>query len=123
MEPGSAVSQLRRGVLEYCVLALLRDEPRYAFDLVSELGRHTALVTSEGTIYPLLARLRRDHLVTTEERESPAAPPRRYYALTTQGRRALDRFAGDWTDFRTAVDALINHGGTGALHDRRPQSN
>jgi PadR family transcriptional regulator PadR len=109
MEPTSAVSQLRRGVLEYCVLALLREESRYAFDLVSELGRHASLVTSEGTIYPLLSRLRREKLVTTEERESAVGPPRRYYALTASGRRALDGFAVDWAEFRSDVDHLINH--------------
>ena len=62
MEPGSAlkaVSQLRRGVLEYCVLALLRERPRYGVELVRELGAADAMVTSEGTIYPLLSRLRR----------------------------------------------------------------
>ena len=106
MEPGR-LSQLRRGALEYCVLALLQDEPRYAFDLVTQLGRHPSLVTSEGTIYPLLSRLRKDGLVLTEHRESDQGPPRRYYQLTHEGRRALDGFTAEWQDFRTAVDDLL----------------
>lgn len=105
MEP--SLSQLRRGVLEYCVLALLQDEPRYAFDLVTELGHRPSLVTSEGTIYPLLSRLRKDGLVVSEQRESEQGPPRRYYLLTPQGHRALDWFTTEWCDFRDAVDHTL----------------
>ena len=100
----NALTQLRRGTLEYCVLALMRVEERYGFDLVRELGD---LVTSEGTIYPLLARLRRDGLVDTTWRESEAGPPRRYYRLTDSGRRALDAFVVDWGRFRDSVDAVL----------------
>lgn len=105
MEP--SLSQLRRGVLEYCVLALLQDEPRYAFDLVTELGRRPSLVTSEGTIYPLLSRLRKDGLVTSEQRDSEQGPPRRYYLLTDDGRRSLDWFTTEWREFRGAVDDTL----------------
>lgn len=105
MEP--SLSQLRRGVLEYCVLALLQDEPRYAFDLVTQLGRRPSLVTSEGTIYPLLSRLRKDGLVASEQRESEQGPPRRYYLLTPQGHRALDWFVTEWREFRDAVDDTL----------------
>jgi PadR family transcriptional regulator PadR len=110
MEPGGAlkaVSQLRRGVLEYCVLALLRDGPRYGVELVRELGSADAMVTSEGTIYPLLSRLRRDELVETSWQESPSGPPRRYYALTADGRRALAEFTAEWARFRDAVEHFI----------------
>ncbi len=106
--------QLRRGVLEHCVLALLRDRPRYGFDLVRELAEGVGLLTSEGTIYPLLARLRRDGLVTTSWQESDAGPPRRYYGLTSDGRAALARFVEDWRRFRDGVDAVLGlSGGAG----------
>jgi len=114
MEPGEArnsLTELRRGVLEFCVLALVREEESYAFDIVRVLAGAGSLVTSEGTIYPLLSRLRRDGLVTTTWRESDAGPPRRYYRITDQGRRALDAFAGDWRRFADAVDALLTNGG------------
>jgi len=101
------LTQMRRGTLEYCVLALLRGKERYAFDLVRALGAQGELVTSEGTIYPLLSRLRRDGLVETTWEESPAGPPRRYYRLTDEGRRALAAFADDWRRFRDAVDVLL----------------
>jgi PadR family transcriptional regulator PadR len=99
------------------VLAALRDEESYGFDIVRALSSAGELVTSEGTIYPLLSRLRRDRLVTTTWRESAAGPPRRYYKITDAGRRALDAFAADWTRFRDAVDALLaTHGPGGESH-------
>lgn len=116
MELGGArnpMTELRRGVLEFCVLALVRQEETYAFDIVRVLAGAGSLVTSEGTIYPLLSRLRRDGLVTTSWRESASGPPRRYYRITPDGRRALDGFTGDWARFRDAVDALLS-----AAHER-----
>jgi PadR family transcriptional regulator PadR len=65
------------------------------------------MVTSEGTIYPLLARLRRDGWVESTWQESSTGPPRRYYRLTTGGRAALDAFVGEWDRFRDAVDHFI----------------
>lgn len=101
------LSQMRKGVLEYCLLAQLRNTPSYGLGLVSALGRHPALLTSEGTLYPLLARLRRQGLVTTEWRESPEGPPRRYYVLTTAGDQALAAFTASWSEFKRAVDTVI----------------
>lgn len=98
---------MRRGVLQYCVLALLAEEERYGFDLVRSLGDVDGMVTSEGTIYPLLSRLRRDGLVATEWRESTQGPPRRYYRATDAGRAALAAFAQEWDRFRDAVDHFV----------------
>ena len=109
MEPG--LSQLRRGVLEYCVLALLRQQERYGFELVRSLSAVDGLVTSEGTIYPLLTRLRKEELVTTFWQESASGPPRRYYRLTDAGGTALTAFSEEWTRFRDGVDALLSNGG------------
>jgi PadR family transcriptional regulator PadR len=102
---------MRRGTLEYCVLALLKDEERYAFDLVRALGESDGMVTSEGTIYPLLARLRRDGLVSTTWEESPSGPPRRYYRLTPKGTKALADFVGEWQRFRDSVDRFVKGDG------------
>jgi PadR family transcriptional regulator PadR len=101
---GALIAQMRRGTLQYCVLALLAEEERYGFDLVKALGEVEGMVTSEGTIYPLLSRLRRDGHVETSWRESTAGPPRRYYRLTTAGHAALDEFIREWSRFRDAVD-------------------
>ncbi len=113
MEPGEAqnpLTQLRRGVIEYCVLALLTEEELYGFDLVKRLGESQSLVTSEGTIYPLLSRLRRVGWVTTTWRESESGPPRRYYAITRAGRHALAGFTSEWMRFRDSVDGLLTRG-------------
>jgi len=101
------IAQLRRGTLQFCVLALLSDGPRYAFDVVQGLAEVEGMVTSEGTIYPLLSRLRREGLVETSWRESRAGPPRRYYELTAGGDAALSRFVTQWRGFSAAVDHLI----------------
>jgi PadR family transcriptional regulator PadR len=71
-------------------------------------------VTGEGTIYPLLARLRRQGLVETSWRESESGPPRRYYRLSSAGKDALDEFCKSWRSLRTTVDALLDdeHGGS-----------
>lgn len=106
-ERDALVAQMRRGALEYCVLALVRDQERYGFEIVQELGRLDGMVTTEGTIYPLLSRLRRDGLVETTWRESATGPPRRYYRLTAEGERALAVFSAEWIRFRDAVDALV----------------
>src|SRR6202012_6262745 len=107
----STISQLRRGVLEFCVLALLREGERYSFDLVRALSDAEGLVTSEGTLYPLLGRLRREGLVHSTWRESAPGPPRRYYRITQDGDAALRAFASQWARFRESVDALIELGG------------
>jgi PadR family transcriptional regulator PadR len=112
MEPGGArpLAQLRRGVLEFCVLSLLAHEELYGFDLVRRLSEVDGMVISEGTIYPLLSRLRRQGWVTTNWVESEAGPPRRYYGLTPLGQRALKDFHTEWQRFRDAVDTLMPAG-------------
>ncbi len=108
----ATIPQLRRGVLEFCVLALLRDGERYSFELVRALGDAEGLVTSEGTLYPLLGRLRRDGMVRSTWRESASGPPRRYYRLTREGDAALRAFASKWAEFRDSVDSLMELGAT-----------
>jgi PadR family transcriptional regulator, regulatory protein PadR len=106
-EAGNLVAQMRRGVLPYCVLAMLQSRERYGFELVHSLGATHGLVTGEGTIYPLLARLRRQGLVDTSWRESESGPPRRYYRLSPEGKNALDEFSQSWRNLRDSVDALL----------------
>ena len=105
------ITQMRKGALEYCVLALLKDQARYGFEIVQRLGQIDGMLTSEGTMYPLLGRLRRDGLVESAWKESSAGPPRRYYKLTAPGQRALRGFKDEWTTFRTAVDMILETGG------------
>jgi len=114
MVPGGTtnlLTQMRRGAIEYCVLALLNNEDRYGFDLTRSLAAADGLVTSEGTVYPLLTRLRQEGLVETFWQESSQGPPRRYYRLTKDGRVALKAFVVQWRRFRDTVDSLLETGG------------
>jgi PadR family transcriptional regulator, regulatory protein PadR len=102
------LSQLRRGVLEYCVLALLDGQELYGFDLVKRLGSMDGMVTGEGTLYPLLSRLQRDGRLSSSWRESSSGgPPRKYYAITTRGRQALAEFTQEWSRFSHTVDTIL----------------
>ena len=104
------IAQMRRGSLEFCVLALLARRERYGFELVQDLAQVEAMVTSEGTIYPLLTRLRKDGAVETFWQESTSGPPRRYYRITPFGLKALAGFRTEWGRFRAAVDQLLEGG-------------
>ena len=101
------MSQMRRGAIEYCVLALLQEGEMYGFELSRTLAEADGLVTSEGTVYPLLSRLRSEGLVETSWRESSQGPPRRYYRLTPEGQAALEGFREQWRKFRDTVDTLM----------------
>lgn len=111
MAPASpVVAQLRRGALEFCVLALLARHELYGFELVRTLGAVEGMGVSEGTVYPLLSRLKREGHVSTTWRDSTEGPPRKYYAITEHGREALRAFIHEWSRFRTAVDSLLPEG-------------
>lgn len=109
MVPSDAIlTHLRRGALEYCVLAMLSGVPLYGLDIARRLTADGVLMASEGTLYPMLARLRRSGLVTTTWEESSGGPPRRYYALTSEGHAALEAFRKTWPPFRDAVDSALD---------------
>jgi PadR family transcriptional regulator PadR len=105
------LAQMRRGSIEYCVLALLLERERYGFELVRDLTAADGIVTSEGTVYPLLTRLRQDGLVDTSWQESHQGPPRKYYRITPEGKTAVHAFAEQWVRFRGTVDRLLIEAG------------
>jgi len=105
-------SSLRRGTLEFCVLALVEHEARYGPEIARRLAAEH-LVVSEGTLYPLLSRLRRSGWVETSWQESASGPPRRYYVLAEPGRTALKAFRAEWTAFRDAVNRITDGGHDG----------
>ena len=101
------VVQLRKGVLELAILALLERQPRYGGEIVEELRTRPGLETPAGTVYPLLTRLRTSGLVDTAWRESPAGPPRKYYTLTPAGHTAMTDLASSWRELTTALADLL----------------
>ncbi len=102
------MTQLRKGVIEYCVLAMLKDTSRYGGELVQLLRDMDGLLVSEGTIYPLLSRMRAEGLVESEWRETAGGSPRRYYRLTRTGQKAVSEFRGEWIRFRATVDGIFD---------------
>ena len=101
-------TQLRRGVVEACILGLLAREPMYGWQLADRLIKDGAIIGSIGTLYPVLTRLRERKDVKTYEVPSATGPPRRYYALTSDGRQRLQAFRNDWALFTTSVSRLIH---------------
>lgn len=100
-------SQMRRGLLELCVLALLEERPDYGYQIVTRLSEVSPLAAGEGTVYPLLRRLRKLGWLDTFWRESDAGPPRQYYELTSAGGRRLEALALEWQALSSSVDALV----------------
>lgn len=110
MDNGGEATELRRGVLGPCVLALLAERPRFGLELVRDLSHADGLLTSEGTVYPLLNRLRDAGWVTSRWKHEGDQRPRRYYSITGQGRDHLAAFRAEWSAFATAVDAVLGIG-------------
>ena len=108
--PGDWTSQLRRGVLELCILRLLRHRPSYGYEIVTTLDALGPLAAGENTVYPLLRRLKADRYLETFTRESPAGPPRQYYRLTADGRRRLAAIEKEWADMVQAVERAVDRG-------------
>jgi PadR family transcriptional regulator PadR len=103
-------SQLRRGVLELCILNVLRRDPSYGYEIVTTLEALGPLASGENTIYPLLRRLKNDGLLETFLRDSPTGPPRQYYRLTADGRRRLTALEKEWTAMTSAVERCLGKG-------------
>jgi PadR family transcriptional regulator PadR len=104
------LAQLRRGVLELCILQVLRDEPSYGYEIVTTLGHLGPLAAGENTVYPLLRRLKADRVLETFTRESPSGPPRQDYRLTAEGRRRLSVLEANWNDMVAAVERCMRKG-------------
>ena len=96
---------MRKGMLEYCILLLLRHAPAYASDIIRQLQEAELLVV-EGTLYPLLTRLKKDGLLSYEWQESTQGPPRKYYALTPDGEKFLSELDQAWHELATTVNYL-----------------
>ncbi len=99
-------TQVRKGLLELCALNALREGRQYGYDIVKQLRMLDGLVIGEGTIYPILSRFRKQGLVESTIEESPDGPPRKYYRLTTLGRRAVAQMNEAWDKIDQGVRAL-----------------
>ena len=100
-------SQLLRGVLDLCLLAVVEEEPAYGYEMTRRLRARGLSIVGEGSIYPLLGRLEREGLVDTYRAASNGGPPRKYYRLTRAGQRALAAGVAEWRAARDAVDSVL----------------
>ncbi|GAE29797.1 PadR family transcriptional regulator [Halalkalibacter hemicellulosilyticus] len=100
-------SQLLKGILEGCILAVISQQEVYGYELSMKLQDY-GLKVSEGSIYPILLRLQKEKLITGEMRKSPSGPNRKYYLLTTEGQEALADFRVNWEALKKPVDLLMS---------------
>lgn len=100
--------QFKKGVLELCVLSMLAQGDRYGYDLASNLSK--SIDISDGTIYPILRRLKEEGFVTTYLQEASGGPPRKYYALTESGVREQNKLEDEWNEFVGCVNAVLKEG-------------
>lgn len=105
----SLSSQLRRGVIGPCILALLEKGPHYGLEIVEKLNAAGQLLTSQGTVYPLLNRLSDAGLVSSSWVVNEEERPRRYYTLTSAGTGELSAFKADWATFAYAVSNILDN--------------
>lgn len=99
-------SQLRKGTLEFIILLVISNDPVYASDILKELQKHQLLVV-EGTLYPLLNRLKSEGILTYKWEESKSGPPRKYYFLTDNGKKILSDLQKKWKSLNNSINLLI----------------
>lgn len=105
MKIENAKAQMRKGVLEFCILSILSRGDAYASDIISELKK-SKLIVVEGTLYPLLTRQKNAGLLSYRWEESQQGPPRKYYELTDKGKEVLKELTESWDDLVEAVNSI-----------------
>lgn len=100
-------AQMRKGVLEYCILSVLKQRDAYTSDII-EVLKEGKMIVVEGTLYPLLTRLKNAGLLAYRWEESKSGPPRKYYAITDDGKKFLKELDTTWTDLVHAVEVTTS---------------
>ena len=99
-------SKMRKGMLEFCVLLLLKNGDAYASEIIARM-KEAHLIVMEGTLYPLLTRLKNDGVLTYRWEESPSGPPRKYYSITPGGESMLEQLRLSWDEINITVNHLL----------------
>ena len=105
MNVENSKAQMRKGILEYCILLTLSRKDAYATDIINQL-KEAKLIVVEGTLYPLLTRQKNAGLLTYRWEESTQGPPRKYYSLTDKGREYLEGMDESWDELKKAVNQI-----------------
>jgi len=101
-------SQMRKGLLEYCILSIISRDESYASDILETL-KDAQLLVVEGTLYPLLTRMKNEGLLSYRWQESTSGPPRKYYALTPEGQQLLEQLDIEWQSICLAINQVTSH--------------
>lgn len=99
--------QMRKGILEFCILSVLKDQDLYASEILEHLKQAKLLVV-EGTLYPLLTRLKNAELLQYRWEESSGGPPRKYFTLTEEGKVFLEELKVTWSELQHAINTVTN---------------
>lgn len=105
MNAENTKAQMRKGILEYCILSILKKQEAYPSEILEQLKK-AKLIVVEGTLYPLLMRLKKADLLAYRWEESPSGPPRKYYTLTKMGEDFLNELQNTWEELSSAVNQL-----------------
>ncbi|GAT63927.1 PadR family transcriptional regulator [Paludibacter jiangxiensis] len=108
MNADNVKSQMRKGILEYCILLILDKKPSYASDIITAL-KEAKIIVVEGTLYPLLTRLKNSDLLAYQWEESTQGPPRKYYSLTEKGELFLLELEKAWDELSETIEAIRNN--------------
>src|SRR5687767_5411563 len=98
--------QMRKGVLEYCILSILSQKDAYPTEIIARM-KEARLMVVEGTLYPLLTRLKNDGLLSYRWEESTSGPPRKYFTLSAEGKKSLAELLNSWTELTDSVNQII----------------
>lgn len=107
-------SQMRKGNLEHCILLILKNKSAYASDIIAEL-KEVKLIVVEGTLYPLLTRLKNNELLNYRWEESTQGPPRKYYEITPKGEQFLQELESAWNEINDIIIKLKEHSSTNEI--------
>jgi PadR family transcriptional regulator, regulatory protein PadR len=105
MNTDNAKAQMRKGILEYCILLILSKKDMYPSDIINQLKK-VEMIVVEGTLYPLLMRQKNAGLLTYRWEESTQGPPRKYYSITEQGSKILEELDNSWKELVNSIESL-----------------
>lgn len=108
-ESDLSTTQMLKGILDGCLLAIIKNKEVYGYELAEKLESYGFHSFSEGTIYPLLMRMQKEELVTSTLKKSTAGPKRKYYSLTPKGEEELELFLERWSYLQTNVNRVLHH--------------
>jgi len=107
MKLDNTIAQMRKGLLELCVLSIISGEEMYPSDIIGKL-KDQKMIIVEGTLYPMLTRLKNDGLLNYDWKESKTGPPRKYYKITDQGKSIRDELINTWQELSNSVNSAIS---------------